>query len=52
MTPKDLRRQEGHFAFGENWSLGFGVKLVFEKPAAIAGLLGSPCNEFVAVRRT
>ena len=26
MTPKDLQRPEGHFAFGENWSLGFGVE--------------------------
>lgn len=31
-------------------SLGFTLVRVFEKPAAVKGLLGSHCDEFVAVR--
>jgi len=31
--------------------MGFRVTRIFEKPAALAGLLGSHCDEFVALRR-
>jgi 2-polyprenyl-6-hydroxyphenyl methylase/3-demethylubiquinone-9 3-methyltransferase len=31
--------------------LGFAVRLALEKPAALRGLLGSHCDEFVAVRQ-
>jgi 2-polyprenyl-6-hydroxyphenyl methylase/3-demethylubiquinone-9 3-methyltransferase len=43
---------EPHAVTGFLDKLGFRMMRMFERPAALAGLLGSHCDEYVALRRT